>query len=339
MSAATVSVVMPTYKRVHGLEQVLAPLLTDPAAHEIVVVVDGSRDGSIELLERIAVGHPRLRPMFVENGGEMAAREAGARAAEGDVVLFVDDDVLAEPGLVSGHAARHDGSERVLVLGYMPVVVPERRSPGDFSTRLYAAEYERRCEIYEREPVSVLRELWGGNFSMRRADCLAIGMRNADYTERYHPDRDFGIRCLEAGLRGVFDRSLRATHLHERSLPAFARDARSQGAGRVLMHVLHPATVPPLEDEQFARGVPAPARALVRIARDGRAQRPLAALLRGAVRLAGSLRLWPAQDAAARLLRRIEQQRGALDSAGRVRAEGAPETGRHAGSTPPTRIA
>ena len=61
-----------------------------------------------------------------------------------------------------------------------------------------------------------MRELWGGNFSMRRADCLAIGMTNPGFTEHYHADRDFGIRCLEAGLtRGtVRSRALAATHLH-----------------------------------------------------------------------------------------------------------------------------
>ena len=76
----------------------------------------------------------------------------------------------------------------------------------------------------QRDPESAVRELWGGNFSMRRADCLAIGMTNPGFTEHYHADRDFGIRCLEAGLTGMFDRALAATHLHERTLEAFIRD-------------------------------------------------------------------------------------------------------------------
>ena len=45
--------------------------------------------------------------MLIENRGDMGARAEGARAATGEIVLFIDDDVLANPGLVTGHARRH----------------------------------------------------------------------------------------------------------------------------------------------------------------------------------------------------------------------------------------
>jgi glycosyltransferase involved in cell wall biosynthesis len=309
---------MPTFNRGPALEHVVAPLLADPETLELIVVVDGSRDGSLELLERIAHGEPRLRPMLIENRGEMGARAAGAGAARADAVLFVDDDVLGEPGLVSGHARHHTRAERHVVLGYMPVRLERPRRPGDFASWIYADEYERACDLYERDPRRVLTHLWGGNFSMRRDDCLAVGMRNPAYSERYHPDRDFGLRCLEAGLSGKFDRSLRATHLHERSLPAYVRDARSQGAARVILHRMH--ALGPLPPDSFERGLPAPARAIVRAAGRRRAAAALSASLRGLVAVAGALHLWRVEDAAARLLRRVEQRRGALTTPPRAAA-------------------
>jgi hypothetical protein len=245
----------------------------------------------------------------------MAAREAGARAADSEIVLFLDDDVLAEPGLVAGHAARHAEGGPDVVLGYMPVALPVRPSPEDFATRIYAREYEGRCAVYEQDQVSVLRELWAGNFSMRREACLAVGMPNPRYTARYHPDRDFGLRCLEAGLTGAFDSSLRAWHLHSRALPAFVRDARSQGAARVLMQELHEGRIPAMTGAEFERGLPAPAAHLVRLGRRRRASAVLSGMLTFGVRAGGRLRLWPAQLTAARLLRRLEQQRGAIDQA------------------------
>jgi glycosyltransferase involved in cell wall biosynthesis len=322
-SEPTITVVMPTYNRAAGLERVVRPLLEDPATRELIVVVDGSRDGSVELLEGIASSDPRLRPLFIENSGDMGARDAGARAATGEVLLFVDDDVLAEPGLVGGHARRHAGTEGRVVLGYMPVLPGPARTPGDFATRLYAAEYEGRCAVYEHDPVSVLRELWGGNFSMRREDCLAVGMANPAYDEHYEADRDFGIRCLESGLSGVFDRSLRATHLHTRTLPAWARDARSQGAARVLMNRLHAATTGPLERDRFERSLPGPARAVIRLGRRPRAYAGSARALRWIVAATGLMRLWGAQALAARLLRRLEQQRGAIERTQGRRGRGA----------------
>jgi glycosyltransferase involved in cell wall biosynthesis len=310
---------MTTYNRAAGLRRVLDPIVNDPAAHEVIVVIDGCHDGSLQLVEELARDHRQVRPVFIENSGDMAAREAGASAANGEVVLFLDDDVLAGPGLVAGHADRHRGGDMDAVVGYMPVPLPSRRRSADVATRLYAREYEGRCEVYEHDPESVLRELWGGNFSMRRVACLEIGMANPRFTEAYHADRDFGIRCLAAGMRGGFDRSLRATHLHERTLASFRRDARSQGAARVLTARQHSGSFP-VSKEEFERGLPAFGRHLVRFGRRPRAHTGLSATLELGVRNSGTLRLWIVQDVCARLLRRLEQQLGAIEqSQGRRR--------------------
>jgi glycosyltransferase involved in cell wall biosynthesis len=308
----TTSVVVPTFNGARLLGRILRPLLDDPAASEVIVVVDGSRDGSFELVERLARDEPRLRGMLIENRGDMGAREEGARAATGEIVLFIDDDVLANPRLVSGHARRHAERAADIVVGYMPVTPSPLRRSDDFALRLYASEYEGRCQIYERDSASAVRELWGGNFSMRRADCLTIGMANPGFTEHYHADRDFGIRCLEAGLTGTFDRSLAATHLHERTLEAFIRDARSQGAARVLLPRFHSDTVAPPTPSEFARGLPRSLAMLVRFTRRPRAYSVVSRSLADAVRGAGRMRLWTGQRAIARVLRRVEQQHGAI---------------------------
>ena len=126
----TVSVVMATYNRRQLLPRVLAPLLDDPATFELVIVVDGCEDGSIEYLEALAAEDPRVRPIFVPNGGRVAAQETGVEAARGDVVVLVmDDDVLAAPGLVSGHARHHERERDLVVVGYMPTERPACAGP------------------------------------------------------------------------------------------------------------------------------------------------------------------------------------------------------------------
>src|SRR5688572_28355320 len=144
----TVSVVVPTHRRRERLPATVEPLLDDPSTSEVVVVVDGSADGSYEWVRHRAAAEPRLRALRTPGIGPAAARAAGVRAASGAVVLLVDDDVVAAPGLVSGHARRHAHDDGLLVVGYMPLRVPPERRAGDFAERLYAREYEEACRSY-----------------------------------------------------------------------------------------------------------------------------------------------------------------------------------------------
>jgi len=294
-------------------------LLADPAASEVIVVVDGSRDGSLELVERLAQDEPRLRPLFIENSGDMGARDAGARAAGGDVVMFLDDDGLADPGLVTRHAERHAEGAADVMVGYMPVKPSAHDTADNFALRIYAEEYEGGCQGYDRDPRSALQHLWGGNFSMRRADCLAIGMKNPGFTEHYHADRDFGIRCMEAGLTGTFDRALSAVHLHERTLESFVRDSRSQGAAGVLLARFHPRIVAAPGPAQFAARLPRPLRDLVHLTRRPRAYALVSPSLKLLLRAPGVARVRVLQENLARVLRRIEQQHGAIEQSGSLR--------------------
>src|SRR5690242_8756822 len=125
---SSTAVIVPTYNRGHALENILRPLMDDPTAREVIVVIDGSTDDSLQVVQALAARDSRVRALPIANSGEMAAREAGARAADSEIVLFLDDDVLAEPGLVAGHAARHADGVADLVLGYMPVELAARPS-------------------------------------------------------------------------------------------------------------------------------------------------------------------------------------------------------------------
>ena len=251
----TLSVVIPTYRGRNRLAATVLPLLADPALHEAVVVVDGSDDGSIELLEEWAADDPRLRPVLIPNSGDNEARQVGLERATGDVVLFMDDDVVAHPGLLQGHLAHHQQPGRV-VLGYMPVAPEQPPRPDDFPRRLYARWYEEQTVRYEEHPDRILHNLWQGNVSLPREDALRIGIPRPEYDARYGPDRELGLRFAAGGLTGVFDRSLRAEHRYVRAPDAFFADARSAGEAMWLCHHLHADVLGPLTPCAF-RGRPA----------------------------------------------------------------------------------
>ena len=257
-----VSVVVPTFGRGGRLIRLLEPLLDDPATLEVVVVVDGSPDGSLEQLQFLAADEPRIRPVWRSNGGDMAARQTGLDHSRGEIVLFLDDDVIAAPGLVSGHGSAHVGRERVLVLGAMPTALPTHQGLGTATTRLYAAEYDGACKEYARSSEAVLQHLWAGNVSLRRVDALKVGLVDPGFTATYFADQHFGLRLRGAGFRGEFRPELRAEHQHMRSLSGFRRDARRQGAGLYMLHVHHPGDRAAPTPALLSAGAPVVARVL-----------------------------------------------------------------------------
>lgn len=306
----TVSVVVPTYRRREGLQAAVDALLGDPGTTELVVVVDGSPDGSMELLEQTAARDARLRPVWQENAGGAAARQKGIDLASGDVVLLVDDDVVAAPGLAAGHARHHATAEDLVVLGYMPTRVPVDPVRGGFATRVYAEEYEGTCRAYERDPEQVLLRLWGGNVSVRRDRLAAVPYDSGPFSRTNHSDRDWGIRLRKAGLRGVFDRSLLATHEHSRPLPAFLRDARAQGAGRYGVHRLHGDVLPPFGLADTVADLPGPVRRVLALDRFPVARAGMSAGLHAVTRAASAAGATSVEVPAAKLLRRLAMRDG-----------------------------
>ncbi len=115
------TVVIPTYNRAQRLAELLRCLTTQgEALARVVVCDDGSSDDTAEVV-RGFVGRLPVAYAHQENRGFRAgqARNMGIARAEGDVIVFVDDDVLVAPDFVACHLAAHEGAERPKVaVGY-----------------------------------------------------------------------------------------------------------------------------------------------------------------------------------------------------------------------------
>ena len=256
----SVSVIIPTYRYASRLEATVRPILSDAATTELIVVIDGCRDGSLEMLEAIAADDARVVPVFVEHLGKSGRRVPASGAARGDVVLLLDQDVVAGPGLVRGHALHHRDADHLVVIGYMPTVDDMDEASVHAFTRLYTTEYESGCQQIDQRPELVLLQLWGGNVSLRRDDCRRVGL---DFRYFGHEDQDFGIRCMKAGLVGVFDRALRAEHHHAQDASAFLWYSKMQGASRWQIHHDHADVLGPYDASWILEGLPRAARGAV----------------------------------------------------------------------------
>lgn len=122
------SVIIPTFNRRHVLQRTLPALLAQdlpPEEYEVIVVMDGSTDGTAELL-RDWKPKCAFRALQAPHRGPSAARNEGIRASVGELVLFLDDDLMGVSDLLRQHCAAHSGSEPQVVHG--PIYVASESS-------------------------------------------------------------------------------------------------------------------------------------------------------------------------------------------------------------------
>lgn len=99
------SVVIPTYNKINRLKLTLASIdkqKLDRERYEIIIVNDGSTDGTMEYLENRKTEW-NLKLINQQNQGRSAARNAGVLAAKGEFILFSDDDCIMRPDFLSNH--------------------------------------------------------------------------------------------------------------------------------------------------------------------------------------------------------------------------------------------
>lgn len=120
----SVTVVVPTRNRAGFLPDALRSLAAQQVACELeVVVVDnGSTDDTPDLLADWCSSDARFRWIGEEQTGQSYARNAGAAAAKGDLLLFTDDDVVVDPGWVGAFARFFAGRMDELVLAGGPIL-------------------------------------------------------------------------------------------------------------------------------------------------------------------------------------------------------------------------
>lgn len=236
------SVVVPTYNRKERLLRALDALAGQDVdvPYEIVVVSDGSTDGTEDALESLDLGVP-LVSVRQENAGPSAARNRAVELARGEILVFVDDDIVAAPGLLSAHlAAQRDREGGVVVTG--PMLTPDDHEMSAW-VRWEQDRLERQyADLGAGRYEATGRLFYTGNASVPRS--LVVDAGGFDTRFRRAEDLELGLRMLDAGAAFRFVPEARGFHYAERSFEAWERIPYDYGVNEITFASRWPDLIP-----------------------------------------------------------------------------------------------
>lgn len=236
------SVVIPTHDRPGTLRNTLAALgeQTLPASDFEVIVVD---DGSVESHRREVRA---LREAFgftlieKEQGGLASARNRGADRAQGDILHFLDDDVIPAADSLEQHLATHTAQvQPVAVVGALPF--PPHVEMNAF---LWYIERSGHYDLYKHPrkypggepPMPPMN----GNSSISRELFNRIGKYDESFRQYGSEDLELGYRLARSGVRFVYNPRAVGYHDHTKDFPRFCADMETAGASLILVYRKYP---------------------------------------------------------------------------------------------------
>ena len=209
-----ISVVIPVRNGRHTIGRCLeAAFASDFDDFEVVVCDDGSTDDTAA----IVAGFPKAKLLRRPHGGAAAARNAGAAAATGEILFFIDADCLLEPDAVRHAVRAMSGQDPLTVVGGTYTL----SAPGEnFFGRFQSAFIHHSETKYERAPDYI-----ASHALVMRADTFRA---TGGFPEQFMPiieDVEYAHRLRRTGHRLVMDKTILVRHVFHFTLRRSLRNA------------------------------------------------------------------------------------------------------------------
>jgi glycosyltransferase involved in cell wall biosynthesis len=210
------SIVIPTYNRLPILQKCLRALEIQTidsqviTGYEVVVVDDGSTDGTIAWLQASTAELPHVKVYEQAHKGASTARNLGVERATGDTIIFIDSDLVVTAVFLQSHADalvkghQELGNDKLFTYGSVintdnfdnPTAEPYKIT--DFSNAYFAT----------------------GNVAIARHWLLEVGLFDLDFNLYGWEDLELGVRLKDRGLKMIKCPAAVGYHWH----PAFSLD-------------------------------------------------------------------------------------------------------------------
>jgi glycosyltransferase involved in cell wall biosynthesis len=241
----SLSVVIPTKDRARALSRTLAALEAQQASGanlEAIVVDNGSSDETVEQVRDRAAGAAiPIRLLEQPDGGPAAARNAGAKAARGEVLLFLGDDTEPEdPGLLRAHLDLH-ATRPQEPYGVLGRITWSPRSPVTPFMRWLenGGPQFHYCKLNPGR-VDAASYFYSSHASIKRSFFERIGGFDERFPTAAVEDTELGVRLADAGLELDYHPELLVLHDHPTTPAQSLRRSIAVGRSAALYNRLRP---------------------------------------------------------------------------------------------------
>jgi glycosyltransferase involved in cell wall biosynthesis len=231
MSVVKYSVIVPAYNAGKTIGVCLGALSrqsVDAADYEVIVVDDGSKDDTAEIVKTFSV-----RYLHQANRGPAAARNHGAREARGEIILFTDSDCVPSADWIAAMTKPFGDADVVAVKGAY------RTNQRSLTARFAQVEFEERFDLLKRAPSIDMVDTYSAAY---RADVFRqTGGFDESFPVANNEDTELSYKLSRMGRKMVFKPDAMVTHLnHPATLGRYARLKFWRGYWRMVVYRRYP---------------------------------------------------------------------------------------------------
>ena len=222
------SVVIPTFNRKHSLQHCLRAVTSQAYPdYEVIVVDDGSRDGTLEMVRS---EFPKVICLQTgANCGPAAARNRGIQAAGGDIIAFTDDDCVPPRDWLSNLAAGFEAYPEAGAVGGIQEP-PEETWKRNITARFERYNTRNIYQLGDKVKIGYPLHVGTNNLAVRKQQIQALGGFDEEFPVAAGEDADLLDRFARAGKPTVC-LPMQVVHRREYTWPAFVSQQIQRGVG------------------------------------------------------------------------------------------------------------
>lgn len=231
------SVIVPTYNGAAKIPLLLESLLRQTFQDfELVVVIDGSKDRTQEILQSYHNRFKAFKIISQVNSGRSVVRNRGVLEASGDLLIFYDDDMELDPGSVDRHIWFHKNYSGIVGGDQAEFKNSNKTDIQNYKahlTRIWTAKYPQGITQLNQENLFFT----AANCSIKRNTFLLLNGFDERLTDA--EDYDFAYRALKSEIPVFFDKDNRAVHHDMITARSYVERLRLYGNAHFRLLVLH----------------------------------------------------------------------------------------------------